>query len=493
MNFLDHAIAAIAPRWAFRRKQWRSLASYYESSRPSRYRNTSFANPSGDTATYNNLHALRAVARDLERNHDIARGALNVLVAHTIGTGIGIEPQPRLRDGKTIDNDLADQIRALWTDWTVRPEVTWEHDWAQAQRLMARSWFRDGEVLAQHVSGTRTGLNHGTKVPYSIEMIEADLLADYHIDMGAGIFQGLERNEWGRPRAYWLYKGYPSDFYIIPKAQELKRVTADRIMHLKSTDRIRQARGVSVFASVFTRLQDLKDYEESERIAAKVAASMAAVIKKGSPDLYEPSPTDDGKRDIKFSPGMVFDDMRPGESIETIDTTRPNSELGTYRDNMLRAAASGIGVGASSISKNYNGSYSAQRQEMVEQWSSYAILSTHFVASIYRPAYQRFIALAIGAGLLKIPRDVDVTTITDALYIPPQMPWIDPLKEATAWSALDAAGYASAPEIIRRRGQNPSDVLEQRKAWERRGGQSAAPASVPASPPPASQTGHRNA
>jgi len=47
------------------------------------------------------------------------------------------------------------------------------------------------------------------------------------------------------------------------------------------------------------------------------------------------------------------------------------------------------------------------------------------------------------------------------------MPWIDPVKEAEAWRMLEAAGYASGPEIIRRRGLNPRDVLEQEANWKK--------------------------
>ena len=68
---------------------------------------------------------------------------------------------------------------------------------------------------------------------------------------------------------------------------------------------------MSVFAAVLGRLEDIKDYEESERIAAKVAASMAAFIKKGSQDMY-PNEMKDGEmlaRELKFRPGMIFDDL----------------------------------------------------------------------------------------------------------------------------------------------------------------------------------------
>src|SRR6185369_6036248 len=131
---------------------------------------------------------------------------------------------------------------------------------------------------------------------------------------------------------YWTLLYPPADILspgssILPSS--IKRIPAERMLHAKMIDRIRQVRGVSVFATVLQRLDDLKDYEESERIAAKVAASMAAFIKKGLPEDYDKdyskeTGTPEGMRDIKFRPGKVFDDLRPGEDIGTIDTKRPN-------------------------------------------------------------------------------------------------------------------------------------------------------------------------
>jgi capsid protein len=45
------------------------------------------------------------------------------------------------------------------------------------------------------------------------------------------------------------------------------------------------------------------------------------------------------------------------------------------------------------------------------------------------------------------------------------MPWIDPEAETTSWMRQEGAVYASGPEIIRRRGGNPRDVLAQEERW----------------------------
>ena len=45
------------------------------------------------------------------------------------------------------------------------------------------------------------------------------------------------------------------------------------------------------------------------------------------------------------------------------------------------------------------------------------------------------------------------------------MQWIDPLKEAMAWHSLVLDGFASEAEVMRNRGANPSDVMEQVAAY----------------------------
>jgi lambda family phage portal protein len=467
LNGLDRMIAWFSPRAGAKRAHYRRAMAYYEAANPSRLRKGRTAPGTGNMAVQRAGRNLREQARYFEQNHDLARGVLADLVAKTVGPcGITCEPQPRSRDG-TIHDDLAAQILELYKAWSKYPEVTWSHDWPSAQRLIARSWFRDGEVFAQEIFGNVAGLEHGSSVPYSIEMLEADLIP-FEYSTPPTIVQGVELNAWGRALAYHVLQQPPGDifqgFAIVPT--NLKRIPAERMLSIKSIDRIRQIRGVSVFASVLGRLDDLKDYEESERIAAKVAASMAAFIKKGAPEDYD-APTDGNQRDLKFRPGMIFDDLKPGEEIGTIDTTRPNANLQSYRQGQLRALASGTTSSYSSIAKDYSGTYSAQRQELVESYANYGILAAEFAARFVRPTFERFVRVAIASGAIKIPRNVLPESVDDAIYLAPQMPWIDPESEANAAVVLETAGYISAPEIIRRRGGNPRDVLLQEQRWRK--------------------------
>ena len=463
----DRVVSWFSPTAGVRRAQARAVLAYFEAARPDRLRKNRRATGSVNDDVLRAGSSLREIARHLEQNYDLALGVLNTLVANIVGpNGIGVEPQPRNADG-SINDDLARQILDLYKDWQTCPEVTRQHDWPSAQRLLCRSWMRDGEVFVQMVAGILASLDHGTRVPFSLEMLEADYVPlQLQSTSPATVSQGIETNAWGAPTGYHVLRENPLEGNATTLGGRTKRVPADRMLHIKNVHRIRQLRGVSVFASVLNRFDDLKDYEESERIAAKIAASMAAFIKKGAPEDYQPDETG-APRQMKFRPGMVFDDLRPGEEIGMIDTNRPNPNLETYRSGQLKAVAAGAGPTFSSISRTYDGTYSAQRQELVEGYAAYSILSSEFISRIVRPVYERFIATAVASGVLRVPAGVVPETVDDAAYMPPAMPWIDPRKEAEAWALLEDRAYASGPEIVRKRGGNPVETLEQQARWRR--------------------------
>ncbi len=474
LNVVDRLVGFFSPKAGLQRMQARRVLNQYEAAKPSRLRRQAKDNRSPDQQVQQGAVALRALARNLEQNHDIARGVLRTMVNNVIGpNGIGIEPQPRKMDG-TIHEEYAMALRVAFRDWCQAPEVTQRHSWSKTQRLVGKTWFRDGECLAQRLMGPVAQLDHGTRVPYSLELIEPDLLPmDYH-DEALGIQQGIERNAWGRPRAYWCFKGFPAGTMWSKRQLDLKRIPAERMHHIAAIDRIGQMRGVSEFASVITRLEDIKDYEESERIAAKVAASLTAYVKRGSPDMYGDGNiqgTDGVTSELGMAPGMIITSLKPGEEIGMIDSNRPNPNLITFRGGQLRAVAAGVGASYSSTSKDYSGTYSAQRQELVEQWINYAVLTDDFVCQFVQPTWQDFVLTAHLSGVVPIPKDVDPKTADDALFVGQSMPWIDPLKEASAWLALVQAGFASEVEVMRRRGANPRDVLEQINAHRKKVGE----------------------
>lgn len=415
---------------------------------------------SGDAVIANAGTSLRNYARYLDENHDLAVSVLDDLTNNIIGDGVSVAPMVKRADGK-LDESINNQIADLWDEWSQFPDVTGAMGWLECERLGTRTWLRDGELFSQHVTSNQ--FNYQTRIPYALEMMEPDFCPLDYTMPDQGIIHGVQLDAWRRPLAYYFYKNHPGDYgsgYSFQFSNDTKKISADQIIHERFVRRLHQVRGVSIFHAVLHRLRDIKDYEESERIAAKVASEMTGFIQRS--DAFQGGTLDNvgKKRGLKMKSGAIFE-LLPGESVGTIGHDRPNSNLGKFRDAMLRAVAGGTGTRYSSVTKNYDGTYSAQRQELVEGVIGYRALFKNRVRNFYRPSYERFIISCLSSGLLRIPRGINPASIARADFRAPALPWIDPAKEAKAWQILLDAKLESHAEIIRQRGRDPSKVREE--------------------------------
>lgn len=458
MALTDDFIGLLSPGWKAARLRSRLQIRAYEAAIPTRTHRAKRENRSANQMSAFGAVSLRQQARSLDANHDLVIGIFDKLEERIIGSrGIVVDPHPLLKDG-SVATDFVKTIRKKWAEWSLAPDVTGQHSRPVLERLLLRTWLRDGEVFAQMVSGNTSGLNAGSGVPFWLEALEPDFVT-MNTDQSTGLIQGVFVNGWGRPLKYQVYKNLP----VTGRQFDTKEIVADSMLHLRFTRRLHQVRGNSILSGVLIRLSSLKDYEESELVAARIAAALGMYIKKGDGQDYD----SDGKsaeRDLKFQPGMLFDGLRVGEDIGMIKSDRPNANLENFRNGQLRAVAAGARLSFSSTSRNYNGTYSAQRQELVESTDGYLILQDCFIASVTRPVYRAWLKQAIATGALRLPPDLDISTLYDAVYSGPTMPWIDPVKEATAWRIQIRGGAATESDWVRACGRNPDDVKRRRKA-----------------------------
>lgn len=471
LTLTDRIVAAFSPRRAWTRMQFREALARYEAGTLGKTRRGGRDNSDGETQVKRDAVTVRAVAREMERNHDLFRGALHALARNVVGAdGISIEPQPR-NHNDDIDDDVARQLTNLHREWAKRPEVTKTMDWAAAQNLACRSWLRDGDQFTQLVEGNVPGYRHASRVPLALELLEADVCPnDYQRDT-PNIDAGIERNAWGEPLAFWIHKLHPGNGrgFAALSDTALKRVPADRMLHLAIRDRLSGLRGISQFSASMVRLDETKEYEDSERIAARVAANIAGYVKRHQDMAWSPPPDADpsAKREFLLSAGAIFDKLLPGEELELLNPNRPNTGLEAFRQAQLRAAAAGTGLSYSTFARDYNGTYSAQRQELVETWEGYRTLTRVFIALFVQPIWERFVALAVASGQLRVPAHMRAETLAQAEFRGPRMPWINPVHEVNASRLLVRAGFGSAQSVIAERGGRMQDVYEQ-LARERR-------------------------
>ena len=195
---LDAIIQNIAPGWALKRSRARALMRLYDASASTNYhkkiRNGGY---SGDAVMQATGGKLRSWARYLDENHDLAIGIIDALVNNIIGTGIIVEPMVTTKGGE-LHPRVNDELRRLWKEFWNRPDVTRELPGHEVERLLCRTWLRDGEVLTHHVTGTNSYITHPTDIPYSLELLEADYLP-FDMIQNMGTASGEDR-PWRREK-----------------------------------------------------------------------------------------------------------------------------------------------------------------------------------------------------------------------------------------------------------------------------------------------------
>lgn len=433
----------------------------YEVTQPSQYRKATPRSGSGDSAMRQARSGLRDWARYLDENDGTAIGILDAIVNNVVGTGIEVEPLALNRNGELHERTNR-ELAELWQEFREAPEVTGQVPGGELDRLMCRSWMRDGEVFAVD----RYGTNRVNRFGYALRLLEADFCPfGLERDESPQVRQGVEMDRDGFVTGFHFYKAHPGDSWPwFADFGEMQRIDSGLVAHLKLAKRISQVRGASVLHAVIGRLEDIKNTEDYERVAMQVAAAFTAVITK-NPDMVDNF--DDatraewantlGKRTMEMAAGVIFDDLLPGEDIKGVGLDRPNVKLIDFIDAQLRPVAAGTGVSFSTIARKYEGNYSSQRQELVETRPNFLKLTEYYVSKFARRTYRNFIDFLVETGQYR-PRGIDPKTLTRAMYHGPHMIWIDPLKEAQS-DALNLQNRTmSRHQIIRTRGGNPAEV-----------------------------------
>lgn len=426
---------------------------------------------SGDASTGAAGTKLRDWARWFDENSDIVCGALDKLANFIVGRGIAIEPMVRNRRGELLKR-VNDQIRLeLLSDdisraWSRDVNVTGEYTRGEQEWITCRTWLRDGEILARRVNRRPSR----GRLSYQVQLLEADYLPYELIRQTSeqmnGIVHGVEKDEWGKPVAFHLYRQHPGDITIRSVglyAGEIIAVPASEICHLKFCRRAGQTRGVPIFHSALFRLDDISDYEDAHRIAARAAANIMGSLER-SPDMIGYDPTEDD-REWSMEHGQILADTLPGEVLKWYKPEAPNPDATPFLDDQLRRVSGAFGMGYSTVSAKYDKSFSAARQEQSENWPNVEKLRSDFVSDFVRPCeYEPALEAAIMEGRITIPRQADPDTVFAADYRGPTRPTIDDLKQAQADTEVLSNGTDSRYGRIRERGRDPVKVDAERSA-----------------------------
>ena len=172
MTWLDRIIETISPRAAYMREGWRQQlglirGSGYDAADGGRLnKNWRATNEAADITDRYSRDTLRARARDLERNSDIANGVLKAFKRNVVGNGFTLQ-------AKTGDDDLDDQIETLWRRWTRRTncDVTQQQSFNELLRMAVVRKKADGGILFKKC------YTSGGLLPFKLQALEVDELS----------------------------------------------------------------------------------------------------------------------------------------------------------------------------------------------------------------------------------------------------------------------------------------------------------------------------
>ena len=388
---------------------------------------------------------LISTLMDFKRNDPVVKAISRLKKTDIVGQGI--RPQPA-----TNSDDLNEQLSEHWNYFAVVPEVTGTMDMTGLQQELADAplfWGDIGVLL------TRSG---------KLQLIEGDRIGSEGNNFNQSEVDrnknGVIVTKNGRPIAYQVGER------INGTLQNVRRIPARDFLLYYKRMRPQQSRGVPELASCVNALQDVSEYEATEMIAAKVAASLSAVIKKQDVAQFElvnrmPSDEqDDIGRLERFEPGN-FHYLEPGEDVATISANgRPNVDGIDFVMYHLRKVGAAVGIPVEMIMSTIGETSFSASQGLLLQYQSSIEENQRHLAYFLDKIYRWKVANWIADGTIKIPPKA-----SDPYQVRWQTPafrWVNKAAQVKADISYCQLGAQSLDDIASQFGYTAESVMRRK-------------------------------
>lgn len=486
MNLLDKVIGYVSPTRGLQRAHARKvLERSYAGAESNRLTNNKKPrNLSADQELMGPFGAdsMRAWARSMVRDNAYAWNVVDTIVSNVIGDGITAQSIFETPEGSDVENvnDLRDKA---WSEWCEVADINGRLTFSEIQILAMREIVEAGEVLIKKIrTPGKEYKGISRPIPFALELIEADRLALERDTYKSGgirgnnkVVRGVEIDDKGKPVAYWIYPQHPNSPYQIGN-QDPERVPAEEILHLYRMDRIGQTRGISWFAPIMSPMRDLGTYIDNELQASAVASCFGVVIKTDGPTGSLQAPmgedtTDSNGNTLDYlEPGMITR-VRPGESIEVVNPSRPNSGAEPWINLMLRGISAGTGTNYEAIAKDFSKtSYSSSRSSKLEDRPRYKRTQNYIVWHLCQPVWDEFCTIAAINDVDGFPTSTELLEdrrgVAPVEWQLPEQDWVDPTSEQSAAEAAIKSNTTTVQNVCGGKGMSWRAVYYQRAKEE---------------------------
>ena len=319
MSILDHRGNPITAAPATRQKYGYSN-HHYRGTEINRYRSFVYQSIGDSTLTLNKAtrRQLMAYARWLYVNSGMVKGAVNDMSRYSVGCGI--KPQSQAAP--------SDDYEQYFSEWCKIADVAGVFNFSQMQRLASVRMDVDGDLGFLMVNN---------KFP-QLQIIESHTIESPD---NRAKHDGVKANKSGRPTAYYLRDG-----------KNFRTVSANDFILVSDPDRVMQLRGVTALAHATDHIRDQMEILDYEKVGVKMSSAIGVAI------TSQGGTADDGQSLIEsgytaadtgtvawdtWQAGMV-PRLKPGESIESFGSNKPNASFQGFLEFLIRDVALGLGV-----------------------------------------------------------------------------------------------------------------------------------------------------
>jgi len=420
-----------------------------------------------DEVIRHNLTRVRARSREQYRNNPYVRKFMRMVVKNVPGPdGIGFQGRIKNLDG--TDDVVANAvIEEAWAEWSLSKacDIEGRLTFPQQQHLFVNTAGIDGETVVRMLQGREFG-----PFGFALQFIDSELL-DVHLDKelpnGNFIRLGIEYNQYNRPIAYHFL---PPDRYMYrsaPMGIKHERVPASQIIHGFITEEVGQRRALPWTTTALLRLKMLGGLDEAALIHARLGASNVGFFEHDpeSPPYKGDAKDRDGAPIEEFEPGTIRD-LPPGVKFSGWDPQYPDKEYAPFHSAMLLGITCGFDVSYTGLSGDLSKTnFSSGRLGRLDEQDTYRYLQGWQISDFNWRVFLGWLDTQLILGNLKVkgvPFDVSRRRKYQRVEWQPRG-WdgVDQLKEVQADVLRVEHGFDSRSAIIRRRGRDPQEVLNE--------------------------------
>lgn len=360
------------------------------------------------------------------------------------------------------------KIQFAWKKWTNKKNCSISKDvsFREFCKIILKSVARDGEIFIQLIK------NPNILFGFALQAIETEYI-DYRLnktDLPGGnyIIMGVEFNKHREAVKYHALKAKSHGTYY-SHSTEHEPIEASKIIHLFVKESTYQVRGISWFAPALVRLHMLHKYEEALLMKARAGATITVML----------TPKDD-KANANVKAGIVgakktptgetvkaLEPLEPfispkGYDVEAFDPKTPTGSEGTFIDQQLRGAASGLGISFIALANNYQKvNYSSGRLNLLDERDTWKDCQSWFTEHFLDDIYEQWLEMALTVHSIEGLNWKHFDYCNNANFQPRSFPWIDPKNEAMANKIAEDELHKSLVKIVEEQGLDFEEHLDE--------------------------------